>query len=119
LDKISAEEYVLLYEYLKTHCARLNPDVSMVSSSQSSLGSSPSETTSPLAVVKTGSREGRIKTESEFRFLLMRHWNIQDSMRHSRYIVGRLQTWRDRGKRRLAELFAAMGYFNRLMIGFP
>lgn len=113
LDKIASEDYLVSYEYLRGHCARLNPDIGLAASSQSSLslGSSPLEggTGSPLRGVSLGSREGRIRVEMEYRFLLLRHWNIQDSMKHSRYIVGRLQTWRDRGKRRLAELFAAMG----------
>jgi cell division control protein 45 len=99
MERLSNDEYLLQYDYLRGHCNRLNPDI--VLSSQSSLGSSHHTT----VICK----EGRIRSESEFRFLLMRHWNIQDAMRHSRYIVGRLQTWRDRGKRRLSELFAKMG----------
>ena len=54
-------------------------------------------------------QEQSIKADLEYRFILCRHWNIHDSMLHSRYIASKLQLWRDRGWRRLTELFAAMG----------
>lgn len=51
----------------------------------------------------------RVKAEEEYRFMLCRHWNVHDSMAHSRYVASRLQLWRDRGWRRLSELLASMG----------
>lgn len=92
------------YECLKRHCLRLNPpESSAVGSSQSSLSSS-SPTTAAAA-----SKTGRIRCEEEFKFYLLRHWNIQDAMRHSRYVVGNMQTWKERGRRLLNEFFVAMG----------
>jgi cell division control protein 45 len=94
------------YEYLRRHCLRLNPpEATQSSSSQFSSGSkesSPVANNSPMRV-------GRIRTDEEFKFFLLRHWNIQDAMRHSRYVVGNMQTWKDRGRRLLSEFFVAMG----------
>jgi len=41
--------------------------------------------------------------------MLLRHWNLYDSMYHSRFVAVRLGIWKGQGKRNLEMLFAKMG----------
>ena len=54
-------------------------------------------------------RDGRIKYEPEFRFMLTRHWTLFNSMLHSQYIATRLGVWRDKGRRMLETFIVKMG----------
>lgn len=55
--------------------------------------------------------DNRNITESqEMRFVLFRHWNLYDSMLHSSYVASRLGVWKEKGRRRLQQLFAKMGF---------
>lgn len=54
-------------------------------------------------------RDGLIRPEEEFRFMLMRHWTLFNSMFHSRYIATRLNVWREKGKRLLETFIVKMG----------
>jgi len=54
-------------------------------------------------------RDGLIRPEEEFRFMLMRHWTLFNSMFHSRYIASRLGVWREKGKRLLETFLVKMG----------
>lgn len=53
--------------------------------------------------------DGRVLFEPEFRFMLMRHWTLFNSMLHSRYLACRLGVWRDRGRRMLETMLVKMG----------
>jgi cell division control protein 45 len=54
-------------------------------------------------------RDGRIRYEPEFRFMLTRHWTLFNSMLHSRYMATRLGVWRDKGRRLLETFIVKMG----------
>jgi cell division control protein 45 len=54
--------------------------------------------------------EGRIKPLRDFKFMLYRHWNLYDSMYHSRYVATRLGIWRRAGRQALDTLLALMGF---------
>mmetsp|Transcript_28831 Transcript_28831/g.61174 ORF Transcript_28831/g.61174 Transcript_28831/m.61174 type:complete len:917 (+) Transcript_28831:232-2982(+) len=56
------------------------------------------------------SENGRILCQSEYRFLLLRHTSLWDSMFHSNFIASKLQVWRNEGKLKLMELLAKMGF---------
>ena len=53
--------------------------------------------------------ENGIVMVDEFRFMLYRHWNLQDSMFHSPYVATKMGFWKEKGKKRLAEMLAKMG----------
>lgn len=54
-------------------------------------------------------RDGRIRYEPEFRFMLTRHWTLFNSMLHSRYMATRLGVWREKGRRMLETFIVKMG----------
>jgi CDC45-like protein len=57
--------------------------------------------------------DSSVRATEEFRFLLLRHWNLYDAMYHSSYVAGKLGIWRERGKKKLTGLLAKMGYGSR------
>ena len=55
------------------------------------------------------SESGRILAEQDFRFFLLRHTSLYDSMVYSNYVSTKMQLWSNRGIQRLQELLAKMG----------
>lgn len=58
----------------------------------------------------TFSDNGRIVAEKDYRFFLLRHSSLFDSMIHSEYVSTKLQVWTKKGMHKLQELLAKMGY---------
>ena len=58
----------------------------------------------------TFSDNGRIVVEKDYRFFLLRHSSLFDSMVHSDHMSTKLQVWTKKGMHRLQELLAKMGY---------
>lgn len=52
--------------------------------------------------------DGHIMFDEDFNFMLARHWNLYDSMAHSRYIATRLGIWKKRGREELKRFLAKM-----------
>ncbi|GAM22092.1 hypothetical protein SAMD00019534_052670, partial [Acytostelium subglobosum LB1] len=50
-----------------------------------------------------------ITVAEDYRFMLYRHWNLYESMYHSKYVSCVLRLWRAKGKYLLETLFALMG----------
>ena len=44
---------------------------------------------------------GSIQNENDFRFLLLRHWNLYDAMFYSNYIASKFGIWWESGKKKL------------------
>jgi len=53
--------------------------------------------------------ERRITYNQEYRFMLLRHWSLYESMLHSSYVATVMQTWTERGRANLRSLFAHVG----------
>ncbi|KAG0303655.1 hypothetical protein BGZ98_006426 [Dissophora globulifera] len=63
------------------------------------------------AVSATGAQDdGSIQCTEEYRFLMVRHWSLYESMYHSNYVASRLGIWREPGRKRLFALLAKMGF---------
>lgn len=58
----------------------------------------------------TFSDNGRIVAEKDYRFFLLRHSSLLDSMIHSEFVSTKLQVWTKKGMHKLQELLAKMGY---------
>lgn len=66
-------------------------------------------TSSTNSTIDISDRDGRISFEPEFRFMLMKHWTLFQSMLNSRYVATRLGVWRERGKRLLETFLVKLG----------
>jgi cell division control protein 45 len=51
-----------------------------------------------------------IRISPEYRFMLIRHWSLYDSMLHSSYLGTKLHIWSEHGRKRLHKLLAKMGF---------
>ncbi|KAF8476236.1 CDC45 family [Kalaharituber pfeilii] len=51
-----------------------------------------------------------IRISPEFRFMLIRHWSLYDSMLHSAYLGSKLRIWSETGRKKLHKLLAKMGF---------
>lgn len=58
----------------------------------------------------TLSDNGKVLAETDYRFFLLRHSSLFDSMMYSSYVASRLQVWTPPGKQRLQEMLAKMGF---------
>jgi cell division control protein 45 len=56
------------------------------------------------------SENGRIFSEKDFRFFMLRHSSLLDSMQYSDYVCTKLQLYTKKGEQRLLEMLARMGY---------
>lgn len=54
-------------------------------------------------------RRGAISYANEFRFMLLRHWTLYDSMYHSQYVATRLGIWTEQGRTKLKKFLTMMG----------
>ncbi|KAK0522787.1 DNA replication initiation factor cdc45 [Tilletia horrida] len=54
--------------------------------------------------------DNRIRVlKQELRFMLYRHWNLEDAMYHTGYVASKLGTWRDKGRAKMRGMLAKMG----------
>lgn len=54
--------------------------------------------------------EGRIVADDEFRFILLRHWSLYESMWHSQYVASKLGLYNnEKGKQQLDTLLSKVG----------
>ncbi|CAD6886816.1 unnamed protein product [Tilletia laevis] len=54
--------------------------------------------------------DNRIRVlQQELRFMLYRHWNLEDAMYHTGYVAAKLGTWRDKGRAKMRGMLAKMG----------
>ncbi|KAG0343263.1 hypothetical protein BG004_005429 [Podila humilis] len=58
----------------------------------------------------SATEEGAIRCTDEYRFMMVRHWSLYESMYHSNYVASRLGIWREPGRKRLLALLAKMGF---------
>jgi len=54
--------------------------------------------------------DNTITSTDEFRLMLLRHWNLIDSMYHSAYVATSLGVWKEKGRLKLLNLLAKMGF---------
>lgn len=101
MEQTGLATYEAEVSWLRERCLQLNRDVSNRPSSL--------RRDSEASAEDYSSRDGRIRYEPEFRFMLTRHWTLFNSMLHSRYMATRLAVWRDKGRRLLETFIVKMG----------
>jgi cell division control protein 45 len=88
-SSITRDQYDRYYLMCSDEVARLNPPVA--------------NTPSALSGDET------VRPSDEFRFPLLRHWNLFDAMAHSSYVANKLGTWREDGRKRMTRMLTKMG----------
>jgi cell division control protein 45 len=104
--------YARLAMELKTHCVRIYPNdmyhrVQNTLYAEHLLGDNQRETRETTEI--SLSENGRILSEEDFRFFLLCHSSLYDSMVYSNYVSTKLQLWSSKGMLRFQELLAKMG----------
>lgn len=104
-EQISHRDYGQAVQGLKDESERLTPKRSEATSSTTRSNGNDLGMIGEL----TAPEDGTIRSTDEFRFMMVRHWSLYDSMFHSNYVASRLGIWREPGRKRLLALLAKMG----------
>lgn len=96
-NRIDSDNYDTFYSLYKDEVNRLNPPP-------------PVTKTGPSRVNGRNSHDLSIRAESEYRFMLFRHWSLYDAMLHSPYLGAKMKIYSEPGKKQLHKLFAKMGF---------
>ncbi|KAK6503811.1 hypothetical protein TWF481_008817 [Arthrobotrys musiformis] len=101
LNSLSARS-IGVWGVLRDEVRRLNPPTLTG-------GSAGITSNTSLFTRATTAEDYSLRLSPEFRFMLIRHWSLYDSMLHSPYLASKLHLWSEAGKKRLAKLLATMG----------
>ena len=113
--RLDVSGYSALCVDLKRHVGRLFPN-EMVDRVGRAVYAEELEMSSNQADAAAGmtqiglSENGRILSQSEYKFMLLRHTSLWDSLLHSNFVASKLQVWRAEGRQKLMELLAKMGF---------
>jgi len=102
--------YTRLAMELKSHTLRLYPNdmyhrVGNTVYAEHLLGNANTRDLTNISL----SESGRILSEQDFCFFLLRHTSLYDSMVYSNYVSTKMQLWSNKGIQQLQELLAKMG----------
>ncbi|EWC46052.1 hypothetical protein DRE_04626 [Drechslerella stenobrocha 248] len=103
LTSVSARS-IGVWGILRDEVRRLNPPSVTGGANTGHLSSN-----SSLFTRATTAEDYSLRLSPEFRFLLIRHWSLYDSMLHSPYLASKLHLWSEHGRKRLHKLLATMG----------
>ncbi|KAI8363401.1 CDC45 family [Mortierella sp. GBAus27b] len=107
-DQIGHAEYLDMVRIYKDEAARLS---SGDRQGQGHVGANAAEADDVGRGLLNGAlEEGSIQCTEEYRFMMVRHWSLYESMYHSNYVASRLGIWREPGRKRLLALLAKMGF---------
>ena len=63
-----------------------------------------------LVTRQTDNQEiGTIMIEQELKLMLLRHWSLYESCKHSNYVVSKLELWKEPGQKRFHNFLAKVG----------
>lgn len=115
--RLDVAGYGALTVDLKRHVGRLFPNELVdragraVYAEELDAGNGSLEAGSGRAWTQIGlSENGRILSQAEYKFMLLRHTSLWDSLLHSTFVASKLQVWNSTGSQRLMELLAKMGF---------
>ncbi|KAG0002365.1 hypothetical protein BGZ80_005990, partial [Entomortierella chlamydospora] len=104
-------DYVGHKDYLDTVQIYKDESERLVQNGRQSRTDTPTRSDEPiLGSASIVSDDGVIKCTEEYRFMMVRHWSLYESMYHSNYVASRLGIWREPGRKRLQALLAKMGF---------
>ena len=108
--RIDVAGYASLSVDLKTYCQRIFPNEMVDRIDKTIFAESLAGDEQGVQTQVSLSDNGRILAETDYRFFLLRHSSLFDSMLYSNYVASRLQVWSSPGKQRLQEMLAKMGF---------
>ena len=108
--RIDVAGYASLSVDLKTCCQRIFPNEMVDRIDKTIYAESLAGNEQGIQTQVTLSDNGKILAETDYRFFLLRHSSLFDSMVYSNYVASRLQVWSPPGKQRLQEMLAKMGF---------
>ncbi|KAF9105529.1 hypothetical protein BGX27_009575 [Mortierella sp. AM989] len=103
-DYIGHKDYLDIVQIYKDESERLVQNVRQLRTNASVMSDELNVGSASVA-----SDDGFIKCTEEYRFMMVRHWSLYESMYHSNYVASRLGIWREPGRKRLQALLAKMG----------
>jgi cell division control protein 45 len=112
--KLDVAGYSALSINMKQHVGRLFPN-DVIDRAGRAVYAEELETTTTYqeqqALTRIGlSENGRILYQDEYKFMLLRHTSLWDSMLHSNFVSSKLRVWKSAGRQKLMELLAKMGF---------
>jgi len=96
--------YAVFSQDLSEHVQRLYPNDNLIGRAMNAFSSANDNT------IVSASEAGRILRQQEYKFILLRHWTLYDSMFYSTHVATKLQVYMPDGKQQLRELLAKMGF---------
>ena len=99
-ERIGQEEYNVQMGFLADEVSRVNFSIDDGAYGGARASNEPAGPSKPQNV---------ISCNDEFKFMLLNHWSLYDSMYHSVYMASRLEIWNEKGKRRLDRMLAKIG----------
>ena len=109
-SRVDMVGYTALAMALKQNCLKLFPSEMYDKAINTVYAEDLSASTGAIKTKITFSDNGRIVAENDYRFFLLRHSSLLESMLHSDFVSTRLQVWTKKGMHQLQELLAKMGY---------
>jgi cell division control protein 45 len=88
-SSISRQQYEHYYSIFEDEVARLNPPITTIARGR-------------------GDNHG-VRPSTEFRFPLLKTWNLYDAMVHSGYVANKIAIWKEDGIKKLDRMLAKMG----------
>jgi len=104
-EKVSAVTYTALVSEAQEEVEKYNPVEDLEEKASQMSGSSSSADTH----LREEHKNGHIAFNMEYRFMLLRHWDLWNAMYHSRYVATRLGIWKEQGKQKLKNFLAKVG----------
>ncbi|OMH84482.1 Cell division control protein 45-like protein [Zancudomyces culisetae] len=110
-EQIDEEGYQLVVNSISDTVAQLNDSSVPGSGNNSGNGEQIAVdlSTSSKLIMNSKQPTCSIQPSEEFRFFMLRHWSLENSMQYSSFIVSRLGTWSARGKSVFRLVIAKLG----------
>ena len=105
--KSSVLEYTSLAKEYKDEVDRLAPFLQQQSLSD---GIDNTHSTTFASSAEKKADDNSIRFIEDFQLVLLRHWNLYDSLFHSTYVATKLGVWKEKGRQRLTNMLVKMGY---------
>ncbi len=71
---------------------------------------------SSLGASQRKAETNAIRFIEDFQLVLLRHWNLYDSLYHSLYVGTKMGIWKEKGRQKLTNMLVRMGYDDHFLL---